>query len=180
MTIHHIFDRVSKTNAERCMDREITPTAALQYFVDAELAFGSKITLATPDKVCTISSCLGVVDNMSFSGSIEEMELLYKLASYHTIADRTEPVVKSVLNASNNKEYNKYAAAFLVSLSQANKFLQSTLWYMLLEKGAWPTIGISFQEVKVAFDLIYIDRNDPVGVFELCGMSNPHINQQAA
>lgn len=165
MTIHHVFDRITDGHRSNCLDQHLSKEAALKYLVDAELTYGSHVTHITDTKIRTFSSCFGSEDHMVFTGSKEEMAELVEIAqAYATVRSvrdgRAQPFTQS-----RDARFNRDATEFLSSMATGGTSLRAALWYMLMRKGA------IFREMKTldvqaVFELIYVDHQDPIAVFE--------------
>ncbi len=177
MTIHHIFDRTfaapDTRGTSRCMDRQLSNAEALKYFVSSELGYGSDMKEITPTQIRTESSCLGTTDKMVFSGSEEDMALLVEMASVYQGLCKGEGTLVT-FTGSRDWNFNREASLFLSALASAERPALATLWYMVAKKGGQPDDKMKRGDVFVAFELIYIDNQDPKDVFELSGIQYKH------
>ena len=126
--IHHLFLRNCNDGQGdvTCLDRDITTEEALKYFINAELAFGSRIVSVTPTEIKTTSACMGVVDNMTFSGAAEAMQELFEIATiYNTIPCVYRDVKFPTTIA--GRHFSAMAGAFLSDLATANGLLYATI-----------------------------------------------------
>lgn len=136
-TVHHLFVRSFDDSRKTvtCADRFITPAQALDYMVRAELAFGSQIVSLTPTQIKTSSSCLGCIDNMTFSGDGEAMRELYDLChTYNSIPCEYRPVVFPSTIA--GAKFSKDVSGFLTDLAKSKGLLQATLATCILARAS--------------------------------------------
>lgn len=133
--IHHLFLRSFDDSRETatCANRFITSAQALDYMVRAELAFGSQIVSLTPTQIKTRSSCMGSIDNMTFSGDSEAMRELYDLChTYNSIPCIYRNVVFPSTIA--GAKFSKDVSGFLTDLAKSKGLLQATLATCILTR----------------------------------------------
>jgi hypothetical protein len=174
MTIKHVFDRTTNAEKSTCMNREISKQEALKYFVAAELQYGSRITLIDPMQIRTYSKCFGSVDEMIFSGSQEEMAELVEIARAYTATCEGQDAVEEFFTQSSDQEFNRVASEFLSDMATAGKPFMGALWHMLTRHNAIPNAALKRADVQSAFELIYVDGQDPKTVFELADIQYKH------
>lgn len=175
MNIHHIFHRTRDGEKSLCMDRKISPAEALKYFVAAELAFGSTITLVEPDRIETYSKCMNSVDVMSFTGPWESMVFLHQMALvYKAISDKVDnPAL--FIPFTKDTALNKELSAFMTDMNNTRRPLTAAIWFMLANHGAVPDDSVALKTALIAFELIFVDGQDPGEVFELCEIKRSSI-----
>lgn len=166
--IKHYFTRTRDGETSVCMDRELSKEKALQYFVDAELNYGSRLVHIGATEIKTTSSCFGCVDDMVFSGSAEDMRDLFEVAQAYAAGRNAHGTEANLFLSSRNQEFNRHATLFLTDLASARKPFLAAIWHMLVKKGAVPNETTRERDIHAAFDLIYIDNQDAHEVFAMC------------
>ncbi|BAW19164.1 hypothetical protein [Ralstonia phage RP31] len=152
-----------------CEDRQMTPQAALKYFVRAEVYYGSKMVFVSEDEVRTKSGCFGAVDDMVFSGSKEDLAEIYEIARF-LVDDTNAETASYNFHHSKDQKFNKMASEFMTDILSARRPWSAAIWHMLVRKEGLPNKDMRMIDVETAFEMIYCDGYDPKSVFELAGI----------
>jgi hypothetical protein len=171
--IHHYFTRTFSDGRDKsvCADQQVPKEKMLQYFVDAELHYNSRIVSISDTEVKTTSGCFGCVDDMTFSGPADEMTDLVAIARAYQEAVNGSPAVLHLFTQSKSRQFNEDATEFLTAMASGRKPFSAALWHMLVLKKAVPDTEIKLRDVDAAFQLIYCDGQNPAEVFELAGIA---------
>lgn len=78
MAIKQINLRIKDGNRYESPARDVTPQAALVSFVVYELGYGGHVTEITQTRIVVVTEIMGCMDYTTFTGSEEEMALLFK------------------------------------------------------------------------------------------------------
>lgn len=164
--IKHLFTRTKDSEVRTCMDREISPQEALQYFVAAELFYNSNMVSISDTEIRSNSYCFGSVDDMVFSGAKEEMVELVEIARAFEDAKKGSSAIVMAFNETKNQQFNADASAFMSDMASGKKPFEACLWHMLARKGAQLNHEVKMEDLHSAFELIYVDNQEPSKVFD--------------
>lgn len=136
--IHHVFYRTQPKpdprGKEVCLDRQLTPAEALKYLIKAELAYGSTVVVKSPTHIQSESRSFGQLDEMDFTGTVEEMAHLVQLCSAYNEVKAMPIETHFPRRGLGGLEFSNDAADYLTKLYRGKSALTVVLNALVLSK----------------------------------------------